>query len=173
MLILVTGGAASGKSEFAERVLLSLGKDHKKTYLATMQRGSDAAEQRIRRHQALREGKDFELLESPRNIVSVRDRCGEAVLLECVTNLLANEQFGEVYDEHPAERIREDIRALHERCRFLVAVTGEVFSDGIMYETYTENYRRELGKLNCMLAEDADAVAEVCCGIGQWIKGGI
>ncbi|MCR4584270.1 MAG: bifunctional adenosylcobinamide kinase/adenosylcobinamide-phosphate guanylyltransferase [Lachnospiraceae bacterium] len=173
MMVLVVGGAASGKSAFAEELIMRAGEGHRLSYLATMERNTLSAEKRIERHRALRAGKGFETVECARDIRKVLQQCREYVLLECITNLLANEQFGETYVERVAEKIREDIRALKSRSRFLVLVSGDVFSDAEEYDSMTESYRRELGHLNCMLAEDADAVAEVSAGIPLWIKGGV
>ena len=63
MLILVTGGAASGKSEHAERLVCE--KAQSRLYLATMQPFGAAAETRIARHRALRRDKGFETVERP------------------------------------------------------------------------------------------------------------
>ena len=61
MMVLVTGGASSGKSAFAERVALSLPGPH--AYVATMRHGDSETEARIARHRAMREGKGFETIE--------------------------------------------------------------------------------------------------------------
>lgn len=50
-------------------------------------------------------------------------------------------------------------------------VTNEVFSDGMEYETETENYVRLLGVINQRLAEAAEGVVEVVCGIPLAVKG--
>ena len=54
----------------------------------------------------------------------------------------------------------------------VVIVTNEIFSDGILYEGESEKYKEQLGKINCNLAEMADAVVEVVYGIPVWHKGG-
>ena len=61
MLILVTGGAASGKSEHAEKIICA--RAHSKLYLATMQPFGKSARARIARHRKLREGKGFHTVE--------------------------------------------------------------------------------------------------------------
>ena len=61
MMVLVTGGASSGKSAFAEHVALSLPGPH--IYAATMRHGDGETEARIARHRAMREGKGFETVE--------------------------------------------------------------------------------------------------------------
>lgn len=171
MMILVTGGSASGKSEYAETLLLQLGKGRKKTYLATMQRDGKEAEARIARHKELRVGKGFETVECPVAVSSVAKDCNPAVLLECVSNLTANEMFGDTIKENVADQIAQEIVTLSKHTELLVIVTNEVFSDGLPYEGDTLTYIRELGKVNRLLAEHADAVVEVVYGIPVWHKG--
>ena len=51
-------------------------------------------------------------------------------------------------------------------------VTNEIFSDGILYEEESEQYKKELGQINQKLAEMAEEVVEVVYGIPVWHKGG-
>jgi adenosylcobinamide kinase/adenosylcobinamide-phosphate guanylyltransferase len=183
MMILVTGGAASGKSEYAERLLLQLGQGKKKTYLATMQRDGKEAEARIARHKELRAGKGFETVECPVSIARVIQECHPAVLLECLSNLTANEMFcgtetndatgeeGFKIQHEVAQKITEEILRLSEQVETLVIVTNEVFSDGLPYAGETLEYIRELGRINRLLAQKADSVVEVVYGIPLWHKG--
>ena len=61
MIALVTGGASSGKSAFAEQLALSLPGPH--VYAATMRHGDAETEARIERHRAMRAGKGFVTIE--------------------------------------------------------------------------------------------------------------
>lgn len=106
-LILVTGGAASGKSEYAEERIRELfrasGLPGKRLlYLATMQRdGSSETDSRIARHRQQRQGRGFETLEKACRLEDLKSadmneaadfsRC--FVLLEDLGNLLANEMY--------------------------------------------------------------------------------
>jgi len=167
-MILVTGGSASGKSAYAEQRIAE--EDGIPTYLATMRRGSAEAEERIRKHLRQREGKGFLTVECPVKIGTVLHRCTEAVLLEDLGNLVANEMFGEVFEESVAERIGADIRKLRESRKQLVIVTDEVFSDGGVYDGQTMQYIKELARLNKICAGLADEVWEVVCGIPVRVK---
>ena len=92
MLILVTGGAASGKSEHAERLVCE--KAQSRLYLATMQPFGKSAEARIARHRALRAGKGFATVERTLDLANLRlSRQYDGILLEDLGNLLANELF--------------------------------------------------------------------------------
>lgn len=68
MLILVSGGAASGKSEYAESLIVRAGHE-KRTYIATMEIFDAEGERRAARHRAMRAGKGFTTLECPRGLM--------------------------------------------------------------------------------------------------------
>ena len=184
MMILITGGSASGKSAFAEDKLLSFG-DKKRYYLATMAVWDEECRERIRRHRIKRSGKGFSTIEKPVDLKDVSLPGGSAALLECVSNLTANELFREERGENGQEsektreagreqkaweRITGGIFNLKEQAEDLVVVTNEVFSDGISYDPGTEQYLRLLGKINCWLADMADEVYEVSCGLPICVK---
>ena len=65
MILLVTGGSASGKSEYAENRALQLAKTEQKKliYLAAMKPFGEEAAKRIERHRQLRAGNGFETVE--------------------------------------------------------------------------------------------------------------
>lgn len=95
-------------------------------------------------------------------------------LLECVSNLVANEMFcGEKTQpkDTVAEKIIADIISLSKEVRELVIVTVNVFEDGIRYNDSTMEYIGALAQVNCALAMFADTVTEVVVGIPVRIKG--
>ena len=94
MFTLVIGGSASGKSDYAERHVLSLGGDGPRIYIATMEPFGEEAQARIARHHAMRRGRGFETIECYRNAGAVRLPENSNVLLEDLGNLAANELFG-------------------------------------------------------------------------------
>ena len=93
MLIVVTGVSGSGKSEYAEQICCKLSGDRKKYYIATMQPYGEEGKKRILRHHRLRSGKGFETIEQYMHIGEAAERISNkpVVLLECMSNLLANE----------------------------------------------------------------------------------
>ena len=94
MMIVVSGGAASGKSAHAERILCRHAPEKSRLYVATMQPFGKAAEARIARHRALRAGKGFDTAERYTDLAHFSlSRRYDGVLLECLSNLLANELF--------------------------------------------------------------------------------
>ncbi len=168
MLVLVSGGAASGKSEYAESLALS---NAPCTYLATMEVWDEEDRRRVERHRHLRQGKGFATLECPRNLSSLVLPEGGCLLLECLSNLCANECFGPEGMKQAAQRILQGIAHLQAHTDCLIVVTNELFSDGIPYEKETMDYLQILSYLNRTLAERADAMVEVVCGIPVVWKG--
>lgn len=171
MRILVTGGAASGKSLHAERVLCEK-TSGKRLYLATMEPRGAEAQARIERHRALRAGKGFDTVERPADLAGLQlSRQYDGILLEDLGNLLANTLFG--CGKSPEEAVREildGVQALENQCRVLVVVSNEIFSDGLRYDADTVRYMKALGRLHTALA--ADKSYESVCGILLEIKEG-
>lgn len=97
--------------------------------------------------------------------------CQVTVLLECMSNLAANEMFAPGGSrERTVEEIKRGIDRLIGTCDNLVVVTNEVCSDGILYDPDTVAYQEALGQINCWLAGAADEVVEVVCGIPVTLK---
>ncbi len=175
MLITVTGGASSGKSELGENLARNLG--GKLLYIATMEPFGEEGQMRVQRHRALRQGKGFETLEVYRDLGDSLQHPliqeADTVLLECALNLLANESFSPSRaDGEPVSRITRDILALRDAVSNLVVITGEVFSDGESYPFETARYIRDLGALNRFLARESQMVLKSVAGIPVFIKGG-
>ena len=164
MLTLVTGGSASGKSAYAES-LITAASGAPRLYVATMQVYDAEGEARVARHRAMRAEKGFETLECPEDLLHAPVPAGCAALLECLSNLTANECFGPVGFPGVTERILAGVERLAALAENLVIVTNEVFSDGTDYGETTEAYLRVLGALNRAVAARADRVIEVVCGI--------
>lgn len=94
MVILIIGGSASGKSEFAERICTLTG--GQVAYIATMQPFGKDAQYRIARHLKLRERKGFLTVEQYTDIAKLRNALrnrAQTLLIECMSNLCANEMF--------------------------------------------------------------------------------
>lgn len=173
MLILIIGGSASGKSEFAESLCLKLGRE--KLYIATMQPFDDECKRRIEKHQQMRRTKGFSTLEVYRDFGAIQFQGGfDLVLIECMSNALANE----IYCENPQNldvcaAILQGIDHVAKGAENTVLVSNEVFCDGDSYDKDTLAYMEMLGKINAAIALKADIVIEVVCGIPLYHKGGI
>ena len=88
-------------------------------------------------------------------------------LVECMSNLAANEIFQEeeIRPYAAVERILKGIKTLSKHLHGLVIVTNNVFEDGIEYDAGTQEYLKALGQINEGLASMADTVTEVVVGI--------
>ena len=167
MLILVIGGSGSGKSEIAENIAVGFG--GKRTYIAAMEPFGEEAKARIERHRAARCGKGFETVERYTDVEGLN--ISGTALLECLSNLLANEMFSAGgAGEKAVDAVLGGIEHLKRTCDNLVIVTNEIFSGDTKYLGDTKKYMKNLGYINCRIAERADAVYEVTCGIAERIK---
>ena len=196
MITLVLGGAASGKSEYAERlsetVFAETGSESVLWYIATMAASDAESEERIQKHRDRRVGKQYETREC-RNAaelnVFAKEPHGpeEVLLLDDIGNYVANELFppdAEWTGEPPllegdalaeaVERLAGPVRALQNTGMFSVLVTNDIFGEGHTEETPSgvENYLRVLAGLNRAIAAEADTVIEVTAGLPNIIKGG-
>jgi len=166
MIVLVTGGSGCGKSTWAEKLVASLPLE-KRVYIATMQVYDDESVRRVARHRAQRADKGFVTIECEKDLSSAQIEEGSIVLLEDLVNLMANEMF----DGGDVKRIVPALKELSQKCRHLVMVTNDVFSDGIDYDESTQEYLRQLAEINCQAAELADTVVEVVYSIPVCVKG--
>jgi adenosylcobinamide kinase/adenosylcobinamide-phosphate guanylyltransferase len=171
MIHLITGGSGSGKSRYAEQQILELG-EGRRIYLATMYPYDEESRQRIERHRAMRAEKNFETLECYTRLGELEIPEGCNVLLECMSNLVANEMFRPgAAGIHAVSAVRDGIRNLRRKAANLVIVTNEIFSDGVAYGNQTRVYQEYLGAINQELAHIADRVTEVIYGIPVPVKG--
>ena len=166
MIVLVTGGSGCGKSTWAEKLVASL-PNEQRVYIATMQVYDEESVKRVARHRAQRADKGFATIECEKDLASATIEEGSIVLLEDLVNLMANEMF----DGGDVSRIIPALRELAAKCRHLVMVTNDVFSDGIGYSESTQEYLRQLAKINLQAAELADSVVEVVYSIPVCVKG--
>lgn len=165
MFHLITGGSGSGKSAYAESCICHFS-GHKRIYIATMFPYDEESHRRIRRHRNMRAQKQFETLEQYTDLAQISVPAGADVLLECMSNLVANELYlPHGAGKETANAVCEGIRNLREQARNLVVVTNEIFSDGIRYDSSTEEYLKILGVINRRMAAMADQVTEVVYGI--------
>lgn len=170
MLTLVLGGAASGKSEYAEALVLR--STLPRYYLATMQVWDAECAARVEKHRKMRAAKQFETLECPLHLETVRLSRRGTALLEDLGNLTANELYDPVgAGDAAVEHILQGLDALAAQCENLIVVSNEVFSGGADYAGDTDRYLLALARVNNALAARADAVVRVVCGIPVYYKG--
>lgn len=104
MMYLIIGGSGSGKSAYAEELLFSLPDAGKKYYIATMQVCDEESRRRVQKHRKQRAGKRFDTIEQPVHVsgaLTQMDAGKKSAMLECVSNLVANEMFvKDIYAEN-------------------------------------------------------------------------
>ena len=179
MVELIIGGSSSGKSEYAEKQILALPVRIPRYYVAAMAADDPESRARIRKHQLRRQNMNFITVEQPVDIEnSLRQMCHgrKIILLECLTNLVANEMFGRLNPQTSdpagiAEKICNGLSRLISPETDLFAVTDNVFEDGMIYDEMTEHYRAVLGKVSRWMAAKADIVTEAAAGIPIQVKG--
>lgn len=165
MMILITGGSGSGKSAYAEQLVTGFG-DFNRIYIATMYPFDEESHRRIQRHRNMRAEKQFTTVECYTGLKNLTIPEHSCVLLECMSNLTANEMFQEAgAKEHTVEEILAGVKVLKEQAEHLIIVTNEIFSDGMEYDRETKTYQSYLGQINQSLAREADQVTEVVYGI--------
>lgn len=129
-------------------------------------------EQRIRDHRRMREGKSFRTVEQGLALETL-DLPGERlVLLECMTNLLANELYDPKakHPDAPAAYIMEGIRHLKAQAEDLIVIAQDAFSE-VPMDPEMRRYVKESGRVNQLLAKEADVVVEVKFGLPLVLKG--
>lgn len=189
MLHIVYGGSASGKSSYAESFAMSLQGDGRLLYIATMYpykwnttELDPETIQRIERHRAMRADKGFDTVECYRHVEHIVAKRQDVLLLECMSNLLANEMYLEPDSNAGSDmaetmspvsnKIVQALIDLSTRVQELVIVTNDVFSDGgsLTYDESTREYVKNLAEINCAFAREAATVTEVVCGIPVIVK---
>ena len=170
VLTLVIGGAASGKSAYAESLCLRA--PLPRTYLATMQVWDAECAARVAKHRAMRAEKQFTTVECPLHLDRVALPRRGTVLLEDLGNLAANELYDpDGAGTETAAAILRGIDKMLLQCDNLIVVSNEVFSGGADYADDTDRYLRALAAVNNAAAARADRVVRVVCGIPVYYKG--
>ncbi|MCX7614499.1 MAG: bifunctional adenosylcobinamide kinase/adenosylcobinamide-phosphate guanylyltransferase [Clostridiales bacterium] len=165
MLSLVIGGAASGKSEYAESLAINYRID-RRIYLATMIPYDEECTARIARHREMRKEKGFQTVECYHSLFDVTIPKGSVVLLECLSNLVANEMYApNGARENTKEAIVLGVNRICKNAEHVIIVSNDVFSSGELYESETMKYCKMLSAVNRDIAEMSDKVIEVVCSM--------
>lgn len=171
MKILVIGGSGSGKSEYAESLAVKLAKKtYKLYYIATMEPYDKEMYKKIQRHQDMRSEKGFQTIEQYRNLQEIEAEENAVILLECMSNLLANELYPKS-EENVCDKILKAVKKISQKSKALIIVSNDIFSSGEIYEEETRKYQRYLGKINKEIAKEFDYMIEVYYKIPIFWKG--
>ncbi|SHI97213.1 bifunctional adenosylcobinamide kinase/adenosylcobinamide-phosphate guanylyltransferase [Wenxinia saemankumensis] len=165
---LVLGGAASGKSSYAEALVTQ--SDFRPVYVATAEAHDDEMRAKIAAHRDARAGRGWVTIEESRNVAArLTERApDEAVLIDCATLWLTNVLLAGGDVEAEGEALLAGIAA----CAAPVVLVSNEVGAGIVPETALgRRFRAAQGRLNQRAAAAADLVVLVTAGLPLALKG--
>jgi adenosylcobinamide kinase/adenosylcobinamide-phosphate guanylyltransferase len=166
-ILLVLGGARSGKSAFAEARATAHAGD--KFYIATAEVTDGEMAERIRHHQD-RRGAGWRTIEAPIKLADAlreHDASGRIILIDCVTVWINNLMFHDCAVE-PA--VMELCAALADAKGRVVVVSNEVGSGIVPENALARRFRDAAGRANQAIATAADEVVLVVAGLPLTVK---
>ncbi len=167
VLTLVLGGARSGKSAYAERLVEEAGGTC--VYLATATAGDREMGERIARHQA-RRGRHWITVEEPLDLAQALAAAagpGRAVLVDCLTLWLSNLLVAGRDIARERERLMQVLPGLDGA---LVLVSNEVGLGIVPENALARRFRDEAGWLHQAIAAHASSVVFMAAGLPMTLK---
>ena len=176
-IILVTGGARSGKSTFAERLALKFG-GGRAAYIATAQIFDAEMAHRVKVHQA-RRGDEWTTFEAPTAAdekILAAGKFFDAILFDCVTIYVSN--FLCAADLDDETKLYDDLRGLIQKLidaaknsdAVTIFVSNEVGAGIVPENKLARRFRDLAGLANQMLAANSDAVYLTVAGLAVDVK---
>lgn len=183
-IILVTGGARSGKSNFAETLCKNRNNDT--AYIATSIPFDDEMKDRVKKHQESRPKtwKTYEIYKDIYTIIKSIDKKHKTVIMDCVTLLVNNLMF--TYDLDIDKSNQEEINELESYIKdqvsklltevrssnlYFVIVTNELGMGVVPDNKLSRVYADIVGRINQQISLESDEVYFVVSGIPMKIKG--
>ena len=180
-IILCSGGARSGKSEFAER--LALATKGPKAYVATGQAVEEEMVDRIKKHQE-RRGKIWNNFEVPLHLADEWENISQSadvILIDCLTMFTTNHMmaYGSIRGQEDANRLEQTILSeldtlldSIQSCegKTVIFVTNEI-GLGIVPDNKLARYFRDIaGRVNRAVASVADKLYLTISGVTIELK---
>ncbi|RYE51089.1 MAG: bifunctional adenosylcobinamide kinase/adenosylcobinamide-phosphate guanylyltransferase [Sphingobacteriales bacterium] len=169
MLILVLGGARSGKSHYAERLASERGLPV--VYIATATEIDNEMKSRIKHHRNNRP-KDWITIESPLRLtetIEEQSKCRKTVVVDCLTLWLNNQLF-----QNPTQHFPDLFTNLADTCKKseadIILVANEVGLGIIPMGEISRRFVDEAGRLNQTIASVADKVFFIVAGMPLTLK---
>lgn len=176
-IILVTGGARSGKSSFAEKLALKIG-NGRAAYIATAQVFDDEMSYRVKVHKE-RRGKNWLTFESPFNAdksISFAAENFDAILFDCVTLYVSNFICAADLDDEKIlyDNLRELIQKLIDAAKnsdaTTIFVSNEVGAGIVPENKLARRFRDLAGLANQMIAAESEKVFLTVAGLAVDVK---
>ena len=165
------GGAASGKSAYAERMALAI--CDRPFYIATSQAWDEEMRHRIARHKA-RRGPQWTTIEEPlalEDALGEADRPGGVVLVDCLTLWVTNQMVSDADDDQINRRFEELRRLLPLLKGRALLVSNEVGLGIVPENPMARRFRDLTGSLHQSLAQACNNVIMVAAGLPLALKG--
>ncbi|MBW2029173.1 MAG: bifunctional adenosylcobinamide kinase/adenosylcobinamide-phosphate guanylyltransferase [Deltaproteobacteria bacterium] len=170
-LILVLGGARSGKSSWALKYVEEIYQSY--VFLATARVRDEEMAERVKLHKNSR-GPKWNLLEEPLEVPgTIRAKCGsyDCVLVDCLTIWLSNVML-EKGDEKVMTYGKALLEALASRPQAIILVSNEVGMGIVPEHALGRRFRDYAGFMNQEVAKLADKVVFMVAGLPMFLKGG-
>ena len=176
MIIFISGGCKNGKTKLGLDLGIKLSRNCKRYYLATMIPFDTEDNVRVKRHQEERKNLGFISIEKGTDIGNIPLDNKGVIVLDALTSLLLNETFkaekeGITYDI--AKKICLDLDIIFNNYKDVIVISDFIYSDGVIYNEYTENFKKALACIDKYVANKANIVIERVLGINHYIKGNI
>lgn len=175
-VILITGGARSGKSSYAQKRAERL--EGRKLFIATCPRIDPEIDDRIDKHILDRKDRNWVTIEEETSVVDIikKEKTSDVILLDCLTlwvnNLLYSyEQKNKDVTEEIITKLCNDLMNVSvKHCGTIFFVTNEIGSGIVPENSTARRYRDLVGRCNQTIARKADEVILVSCGIPLTLK---
>ena len=166
-IILITGGARSGKSSYAEQLALRLSSNP--VYLATARVWDDEFRQRVVKHQE-RRGSEWTNIEEEKQL-SKHNLEGRTILIDCIT-MWCNNFFFDLHDDVDAtlEAMKQEFLKFTQQEATYIFVTNEIGMGGTSINDVQRRFTDLQGWFNQFVASQADEVIFMVSGIPMKIK---
>ncbi len=176
---LITGGARSGKSQFAQELALKSGGDV--LFVATAEAGDEEMKKRIEAHRKARPS-TWQTLEVTTHVgrrIALNIRQVQTVIIDCVTLLINNifQRHDEaveaaLIEEEVTAEINELVYCIEQSDARFIIVSNEVGLGLVPADKVSRLYRDLLGRVNQVLARHSDQVYLMVAGVPVAIKAG-
>ena len=165
-VILITGGARSGKSRYAEELALSLSKTP--VYVATAHVWDDEFRERVKKHQE-RRGPEWTNIEEEKQL-SKLNLTGRVAVIDCITLWCTNFFFELQNVDKALDDLKREFNQFTAHDATYIFVTNEIGMGGVSENAVQRKFTDLQGWMNQSVASQADEVILMVSGIPVKVK---